>query len=516
MAWRKGGAHGPVMSRPVQPRVRAPRRGGGGGERIGANLGGGSNSFRRVSSPGYALPPACGVQCGARPLRFAGASGNNRRYEVAALVNRDELGRRTWGRRPPPPPIFHPPQSRLTHPRSCRSEFSRVFTPGNLLRCSVAPESMSIAHLFWRERTRSSGATRVYTRVKAVHDKESTFEINAFGKFASRHERTVVVTSQFGNTRRTPATATTALAFHQVEPGSIPGVVAPGFSHVGNMPDGAASQRFSRGSPFSPSLSFQRCSTLTSLHPHRLSGRRNEGTATNRQVGEGADISPANRASGPPLMRSAGRVHFVPSTNWNPPRYTLATDDTPRVKSTGVARHLSGVRREIERRLMLCEPIIFTGLYLGRHLTLARRGVKDGGVIGEMQPTTPREVVNRAGIKGAHVWHTNSGSGVHLPTSTASRGETRDEQGSLKTTPYAPHVFLPQPNTPWGFKLQKERVRSLPWDDTKLKRQQNARRGGGLMIRGKGSVYKRRRGNRISVRYERRQLNKPRDHCSPK
>ncbi|KAJ8882792.1 hypothetical protein PR048_014606 [Dryococelus australis] len=44
------------------------------------------------------------------------------------------------------------------------------------------------------------------------------------------------------------------------EPGSIPGGVAPGFSHVGILPDDVY-----------VALSFRRYSTLTSLQPHRLS-----------------------------------------------------------------------------------------------------------------------------------------------------------------------------------------------------------------------------------------------------
>ncbi|KAJ8870976.1 hypothetical protein PR048_027278 [Dryococelus australis] len=61
------------------------------------------------------------------------------------------------------------------------------------------------------------------------------------------------------------------LAFQMSEPGSIPGGVAPRFSHV---PDDAVGRRFSRGSPVFPTLSFRRCSILTSLRPHRLSSQQ--------------------------------------------------------------------------------------------------------------------------------------------------------------------------------------------------------------------------------------------------
>ncbi|KAJ8869881.1 hypothetical protein PR048_028890 [Dryococelus australis] len=65
------------------------------------------------------------------------------------------------------------------------------------------------------------------------------------------------------------------LAYLQGEPGSIPGRVTPGFSQVGivrwTMP---LARGFSRGSPASPVLSFQRCSIVESLHPRWLSRRR--------------------------------------------------------------------------------------------------------------------------------------------------------------------------------------------------------------------------------------------------
>ncbi|KAJ8888313.1 hypothetical protein PR048_007800 [Dryococelus australis] len=58
------------------------------------------------------------------------------------------------------------------------------------------------------------------------------------------------------------------LTSHRGEPGSIPGGIAPGFSQVGFVQDDAAGRRvFFRGSPDSTSLSFRRCSILTSFHP---------------------------------------------------------------------------------------------------------------------------------------------------------------------------------------------------------------------------------------------------------
>ncbi|KAJ8865529.1 hypothetical protein PR048_033049 [Dryococelus australis] len=53
------------------------------------------------------------------------------------------------------------------------------------------------------------------------------------------------------------------LASQQGELGSIPGGVAPGYSHVGIVTDDAAS----RGSPVSPTLAFRGCFILTSIHP---------------------------------------------------------------------------------------------------------------------------------------------------------------------------------------------------------------------------------------------------------
>ncbi|KAJ8871521.1 hypothetical protein PR048_027843 [Dryococelus australis] len=53
------------------------------------------------------------------------------------------------------------------------------------------------------------------------------------------------------------------LASHPGEPGSITGGVAPGFSHVGIVPDDAAGWRLSRGSPVFPRLFI-----LALLHTH--------------------------------------------------------------------------------------------------------------------------------------------------------------------------------------------------------------------------------------------------------
>ncbi|KAJ8888768.1 hypothetical protein PR048_008260 [Dryococelus australis] len=64
------------------------------------------------------------------------------------------------------------------------------------------------------------------------------------------------------------------LAFHQDEPVSNPGGFAPGFSHVGIMPDDASDRRVFSGISRFPALPFRRCSILISLHPHRLSRPR--------------------------------------------------------------------------------------------------------------------------------------------------------------------------------------------------------------------------------------------------
>ncbi|KAJ8871527.1 hypothetical protein PR048_027849 [Dryococelus australis] len=57
----------------------------------------------------------------------------------------------------------------------------------------------------------------------------------------------------------------TLIAFHQSEPGSIPGRVTPGFSHVGIVPDDAADLRVFLGISCFPALSFRCCSILTSV-----------------------------------------------------------------------------------------------------------------------------------------------------------------------------------------------------------------------------------------------------------
>ncbi|KAJ8872459.1 hypothetical protein PR048_026064 [Dryococelus australis] len=58
----------------------------------------------------------------------------------------------------------------------------------------------------------------------------------------------------------------------KAKPGSIPGGVAPGFSHLGIVPGNAAGREGFLGVlQFPLALSFRRCSLLTSLHPHRFS-----------------------------------------------------------------------------------------------------------------------------------------------------------------------------------------------------------------------------------------------------
>ncbi|KAJ8866393.1 hypothetical protein PR048_032236 [Dryococelus australis] len=56
------------------------------------------------------------------------------------------------------------------------------------------------------------------------------------------------------------------LASHQGEPGSIPGRITPGFSHVGIVPDDAAGRRVLSGiSRFPSPFSYRHCSMLTSI-----------------------------------------------------------------------------------------------------------------------------------------------------------------------------------------------------------------------------------------------------------
>ncbi|KAJ8888041.1 hypothetical protein PR048_007526 [Dryococelus australis] len=64
------------------------------------------------------------------------------------------------------------------------------------------------------------------------------------------------------------------LAYNLGEPVSIPGGVAPGYLHAVIVPDEAAVQRVFPGISRFLTLAFQRCYTLTSLHPHRLSRPR--------------------------------------------------------------------------------------------------------------------------------------------------------------------------------------------------------------------------------------------------
>ncbi|KAJ8868576.1 hypothetical protein PR048_030114 [Dryococelus australis] len=67
-------------------------------------------------------------------------------------------------------------------------------------------------------------------------------------------------------------TAVRARVSHLGEPCSVPGGVAPVFTHVGNALDDAARPAGFLGDlPFTPTLAFWRCSILTLLHPHRLS-----------------------------------------------------------------------------------------------------------------------------------------------------------------------------------------------------------------------------------------------------
>ncbi|KAJ8871804.1 hypothetical protein PR048_028144 [Dryococelus australis] len=60
------------------------------------------------------------------------------------------------------------------------------------------------------------------------------------------------------------------LTSHLGEPGSIPGGVAPEFSHVEIVLGDATSWRVFSGSPVSHALSFRLCSILTSFYSHRL------------------------------------------------------------------------------------------------------------------------------------------------------------------------------------------------------------------------------------------------------
>ncbi|KAJ8883944.1 hypothetical protein PR048_015800 [Dryococelus australis] len=64
------------------------------------------------------------------------------------------------------------------------------------------------------------------------------------------------------------------LAPHHGEPGSISAGSLPGFSHVGIVPDDAASWRDFSGISRSPTLAFLRRSIPTSCHPYRLSRPR--------------------------------------------------------------------------------------------------------------------------------------------------------------------------------------------------------------------------------------------------
>ncbi|KAJ8869263.1 hypothetical protein PR048_030835 [Dryococelus australis] len=72
-------------------------------------------------------------------------------------------------------------------------------------------------------------------------------------------------------TRKDVALASTVQSrpkLEERETGSIPGWVAPRFSHVGIVPDNAAGRRIFSGVSRSPALSFRRCSVFTSLYSH--------------------------------------------------------------------------------------------------------------------------------------------------------------------------------------------------------------------------------------------------------
>ncbi|KAJ8866673.1 hypothetical protein PR048_032534 [Dryococelus australis] len=115
-----------------------------------------------------------------------------------------------------------------------------------------------------------------------------------------------------------------SLASHLCDPDSIPGDVAPGFLHVGIVPDDAAGRRgFSLGdipSP-SPASSFRRCSILASLHPHQLSIPRSVHSLTHSSELETFALVPRTNAT--LHWRPSVAYHLVNNAEFNKvPRIT--------------------------------------------------------------------------------------------------------------------------------------------------------------------------------------------------
>ncbi|KAJ8873172.1 hypothetical protein PR048_026789 [Dryococelus australis] len=194
-----------------------------------------------------------------------------------------------------------------TNPRDTAARLARGRRPGAARRGAArrryaGSEAPRASMMDGGIRTKSS---RPYTRRRRVRLRSTRLGNDTFLSLGrtptlyntlqkQHYTDTITTQSQTSNTRRTPHKTTTTtvspsvsgddggrdrgsvvvrlLASHLGEPGLILGGVTHGFSDVGIVPDDAGG--FSRKSPVSPALAFQRCSVLASFHYHRLSRPR--------------------------------------------------------------------------------------------------------------------------------------------------------------------------------------------------------------------------------------------------
>ncbi|KAJ8891074.1 hypothetical protein PR048_010583 [Dryococelus australis] len=150
-----------------------------------------------------------------------------------------------------------------------------------------------------------------------------------------------------------PARPDATIASHRDEPGSIPGGITPGFSHVGIVSDDAAGRRgFSLASPVHP-LAFRRCSILTSLHP--VPYLANHISVPERRLSPSSQPPKISRAAMPQRQRrpevcrrtgvpaDTSRVYY---TIYQKPSLAAITAATlSGMLSTSVCRTSTGIRR---------------------------------------------------------------------------------------------------------------------------------------------------------------------------
>ncbi|KAJ8865791.1 hypothetical protein PR048_033313 [Dryococelus australis] len=165
----------------------------------------------------------------------------------------------------------------------------------------------------------------------------------------------------FTHSRRFHAGAAVAqwlaqLVSHQGDPGSIPGGLTPGFSHVGVVLDDAACRR-----AFSGNSSFPRPCIPAPLHP-RVSFHvmfRDDGNlrvpAGKRVTRDSSDLAPGQSAAAPsafesptasplalvapPTLLTPPRV-LVMDSDWSPPCPILNIEERKRIRRGAIFRHL--------------------------------------------------------------------------------------------------------------------------------------------------------------------------------